>query len=351
MSAPDISIYEELDLTGMEITPFKWRGERLKASFGSGRGASARVGAAHGIWGWEISSDVLPDDEDYGNMVNGLPRMEYYTDFIRRHTLGTRDIFLIDFRGRKYHASFAENKIGGNMLSYDVFDMSGVEIEMRTVAGFHYGDHGNVIDPGFYGDDVWAWIKGGSYTHPGGYQLTDQSGNGHHMLSTGNVVPVTNLVNGLAGMRLNSGTADGFFATTEDPTIYEALFLLKIREASFSSIQGILTGGTTGQAFVGASGTTKLINQAVGSSYAYWLNGELLTEATQECPMNDFGVIHGRWANGIALSNLQIGKDRNNSGRFGKLDLVEGILKDVEPFTDEVAADLDGYLMRRGAIS
>lgn len=352
MAAPDIADYEELDLTGMEIDSVSWKGERLTADFGGGRGASARVGPAHGLWGWTIESAALPDDESYGNLISSKPRFEYYTDFIRRHTLGSQEIFLIDFRGRKYHASFEDNDIGGSMHTYDLFDLGGVKIKMRTVQGFFYGSHGNVIDPSFLGTDVWAWYKADEYTTvTGDYRLDDQSGNNNHITSDGSVVPVSNVVNGLGVMRMNSGTADGLFSTTADPTIYEALFLLKVREATFSTNQGIMTGSAAGAAMVGANGATKLVNQAFGGTYTFRKNGVAFAEADQQCPMNDFGVIHGIWENGISITNLQFGKDRNNASTFLKADVAEVILRTGSTFSDELSEDLDGYLMRRGNIA
>lgn len=144
---PTIEDYVELNLAGMEIGAIEWKGERLTADFGSGYGASAVVGHASGLWGWEIMSDCLPDDEDYQNEIGGLPRFEYYFNFIRDHITGDTDIFEIDFRGRKFHASFEENSISGEMLTYDLFSLSGVKLKQRRVPGIYYRSDGSVFHP------------------------------------------------------------------------------------------------------------------------------------------------------------------------------------------------------------
>src|SRR5688572_5819436 len=132
---PSISDYEEISFLGLEITPVQWRGDRLRFRAGGGRGSSAVVGPSYGLWGWELAADVLADDSDYVDQINSMPSYQYYQDFIQRHTTGDEEIFIIDFRGRKFFASFADNGHSGEMLTYDLLSMGGVRVEMRTVDG------------------------------------------------------------------------------------------------------------------------------------------------------------------------------------------------------------------------
>src|SRR6187549_4184225 len=105
----ELANFTELSLEGMDIGPINWTGARLQADFGAGFGASAVVGPTSGLWGWEISSAALPDDDDYGNLINNKNRFSYYFDFIQDHITGENEVFIIDFRGKKYHASFENN--------------------------------------------------------------------------------------------------------------------------------------------------------------------------------------------------------------------------------------------------
>ncbi|MBV9214823.1 MAG: hypothetical protein JO053_01495 [Acidobacteria bacterium] len=134
----------ELDLSGLEIESYSWQGDRLRVKYGGGYGDAAVVGPAHGLWGWTVVSDCLPDAAGYNNLVGGLPRMQYYQQFIRDHITGDTEIFIIDFRGKKFHASFVENSITGAMHSYDVFGMEGVQIEMRRIPGASYNSDGSI---------------------------------------------------------------------------------------------------------------------------------------------------------------------------------------------------------------
>jgi hypothetical protein len=142
---PSLSDYDELNLTGLEISPVSLTIERLTASFGQGYGASASIGTGSGLWGWELSSDCLPDDPIYQALINGVPRFQYYTQFYLDHTEGDAgELFVIDFRGRKFLVSFADDSISGNMQTYDLFDLSGIKLKMRRVKGMAFNPDGSI---------------------------------------------------------------------------------------------------------------------------------------------------------------------------------------------------------------
>lgn len=134
-----------LDLTGLEITPVSLTIERLTCDFGSGYGESASIGTGSGLWGWELSAEVLTDAAAYHDLIATLPSFQYYINFYLDHTEGTAgEIFRIDFRGKQYHASFADESISGTMETYDLFTLSGVKLKMRRMFGVTYNADGSI---------------------------------------------------------------------------------------------------------------------------------------------------------------------------------------------------------------
>lgn len=146
---PSILDYDEIDLTGLEIDSVEWSASVLMSNYGDGYGDQAVVGSVNGLLRWKLSSGAWPDATSYGNLVNGLPRFQYYWEFFRSHTTGIQRIFVIEFRGKKYHADFVDTKINADMFTIDLFG-GGVDIKQRRVSGFLYNDDGSIdtVPPG-----------------------------------------------------------------------------------------------------------------------------------------------------------------------------------------------------------
>ncbi|MEO8647990.1 MAG: fibronectin type III domain-containing protein [Acidobacteriota bacterium] len=134
--------YEELDLAGMNIDSVRRRFSVLKASFGDGYELGARVGAAAGTHRWSLSSGCLPGDGQYGNLIDLQPRFDYYWDFFQRHVANGNAVFVVEFRGKKYHAAFIDTEISAEVFTADLFG-GGVEIEQRRVFGAMYFTDGS----------------------------------------------------------------------------------------------------------------------------------------------------------------------------------------------------------------
>lgn len=345
---PDISTYDELSLVGMEIDDLGWTGNRLRANFGDGYGASAVNGNANGLHRWAISSQALPDDADYGDLIAGVPRFQYYWDFFKDHTTGANDVFLIEWRGRKYFAEFVDNTISPEMHTIDLFG-AGVEIRQRRVTGFYEGTDGSAFDPSYHTASMYAWFDETSPNY-GGAEFTDISGNSRHFDINGDVITGGATQNGLATAKFNSAGANGYINLVTSATFYDVFMVLKVREATFSTYQGVLSASATDVAMVGNNGDTKLLNLTHGAGYTFYKNSTLLTEATQNMPMNTFGMIHGRWPAGITLLNPQIGKDRADAARMLKADIGEIVLFSTA-ISAEVAADMRGWLLHKWGIS
>lgn len=336
---PTIYQFDELSLEGMEIGAISLTAERLSCDFGSGYGESAVVGHTSGLWGWDISSDCLPDDDAYLNEINGKPRAQYYFDFYLEHTLGDQDVFEIEFRNRKYHASFAENSISGEMLTYDIFSLAGVRLKQRRVPGIYYRSDGSVFHPEELIDSFFGW-----YGSNGDDQFFQDATGVWDLVPNGNIT--TSTYNSLPIVQLNVGaTNTGYYnAPPSGPVIKHAFFVMKMRETTFSNFAGILTAATGTAMVTGDSGTTKFYNQAAGTLYRK--NGVDFLESNQQAPMNVWALCHWKNTAGIGLTDFQIGKDRNFAGRFAEMDIGEVILCDTLLSSTD-AADLENYLMNR----
>jgi hypothetical protein len=135
--------YAELDLTGMDFDSVDFEVAVLKANFGEGYGAGALVGSSAGLHKWKLSSGALPGDASYGSLIDGEARFDYYWDFFKARMAEGNGIFIVDFRGKKYHASFVEPRLSFEVFTYDLFG-GGIEIEQRRVSGVVYESDGSV---------------------------------------------------------------------------------------------------------------------------------------------------------------------------------------------------------------
>lgn len=138
--------YDEINLEGMDIDEVPWSGSRLRVSFGHGYGAFAKTGNAAGLHRWKISSGgVLPDrtTDDCLPFPGPQSRFDYYYEFFKDHTTGAEEIFVIEWRGKKYHACFVSNEINFERLTDDLYD-GGVEVVQRRVVGFGYNSDGSI---------------------------------------------------------------------------------------------------------------------------------------------------------------------------------------------------------------
>lgn len=311
---------DQLSLVGMEISDISLKVERLKADFGQGYGASATVGSGSGLWGWQIESDALPDSTDYGNLISGLPRFQYYEKFYRDHTEGdSSEVFIVDFRGKKYHACFDTDSIAGSMHTYDLFSLSGVSLKMRRLPGVIYNDDGSIFEPD-------AWIRSDAITGKvdAGSMVgawSDFNGGVSWDVASDGTTPTyeTNEVNSLPVVRLTAGHAD----LTGALGVYDVFLVVKVSEATFSAARGVLADSAT-DFLIGTNATTKFADPSDATA-EYRLNGTLYANSNRQAPMNAFGIVHLRKATAFNfVTRVRIGK--SVAGGAGKIDIAEAIL-------------------------
>jgi len=325
---PLLSDYEEFDLTALEIDSVDFEGTKLSVDFGNDYGAFALpAGNNAGPKRWVISSGCLPDDADYLNLVNDMPRFEYWVDFWQRHTTGDEEIFMIEFRGEHFHCKFAETTMSASMETIDLFTAEGVEVVKRKVAGIAYNANGSIRFP-------WAWITaadaingdlGAAVDDDPVKYIPDASGNGNDFgAAVGSLRPTlqTNEVNGLPVIRFD-GTNDFLSWAGSEVTLYDLFMVIKIDGATFPDDGGILRDGTEfGDDFLMGDSTETKFADLTLTNYEYRKNGTLFADNNQQAPMAAFKVIHLRSTDGFDFPTAVI-LGYSQADVYGAFDLAE----------------------------
>lgn len=135
--------FETLSLEGMNIDSVEWSISELTADYGEGYGDAVLTGAAAGLHRWALSAGVLPDDADYGSLISGDPRFEYYFSFFKARKAEGDGVFIVEWRGLNWHASFVGPSISFEQFTSDLF-AGGVEIRQRRVVGESYEADGSI---------------------------------------------------------------------------------------------------------------------------------------------------------------------------------------------------------------
>jgi hypothetical protein len=187
----------------------------------------------------------------------------------------------------------------------------------------------SVFDPKRMKTAPWGWWGRSVFANGSAFDI---SGNGRNLTVNGNVAEGSPH----NGWRVNTfnagGTNTGYLSTTLDPVIYEAFFVVKFNEATFSGYESLISGGVPGsRAVYGEIGTTRFaettVNGAPYQLYEYRKDGVVYENGDQQAPMNEFGLVHIQWPGGVTLMNLQIGK-LEDLGVYSEMDLGEAILFD-----------------------
>lgn len=306
-----------------------------------GHVASVLYGADTGLRRFNLPYDGLAGYTSQSSITVGgvtMSKAKYIRDLFRRHKVSGVPFVIQSVENNNYYlARFDESE---QSLTRKLTAMYATQINLvqERIDGV------TVFDP-LKMSGVWSWWKGDLYTEivneaTTTYRWTDQTGQLHYVdgTSTTNLTHVADVHNGLGVFRFNAGVSpNGYFSRNLSPVIYEAFLLMKMREATFSNYAGILTANTGTAALLGDNGTTKFFNQSIGSAYEYRKNSVLFPENDQQAPMNEFGLVHLRFQNGIGLANLQIGKDRAATDRYAKMDLLGGLLlTTLNPLSDSL---------------
>lgn len=351
---PLLSDYRELSLVGLEIDEVGWKGTRLRAEFGGGYGAFALpLGNSGGLHRWTLSSGALPDDDAYQNLIEGVPRFQYYFDFFKDHTEGDEEIFMIEFRGKYYHAAFAEPEISAGMETIDLFTMDGVEIMQRKVSGIAYNADGSIRFPWMDFDaadlvTVHGLADGGDIeTWDDHYRDVAEIG--------GTFIPgrfptlQTNEVNGYPIAQFDGSSSEMGIGFEPAVTLYDIFLVFKVRAATFANDCGIITDPVAGDdLLLGDSGTTKFTDLTL-TNYEYRKNGTLFADNNQQAPMNAYGVVHLRFDDGIDFDQaMTIGVGDAGAGTNAAVDLARIIGYDAALTARQYESLTDALMTKYG---
>lgn len=360
---PTINDYPSLDMTYVNVDDVTSPRSILRADYGEGYADTAIVGAPGGRKQFALSAGVWPDSVDQP-LISGETIMEYYWSFFEARLDAGNEPFIIEWRSRSWLVELAEPQHGVSTHTSDLFTPHGITLNMRRVSGLTHALDGSLFDPSLILSSTWGRFRN-AQTFPDSLPfpwinawMNEATGGNNHSLEADltDVVSAPNVLGTHDAVRLSSTTNDGFLYDPtaigdEIPGIYEAFFVMKMREATFSNNAGILSADETIVGLVGQSGTTKFFDIGLtADQYEYKKNNVAYAINDQQAPMNEFGVVHARFLEGKVLENLQIGKDRDFADRFAEVDFIEILL------CDELLNDLDSeacsrYLMTYYGIS
>jgi hypothetical protein len=318
----------------------------LENELGGGFYSQLLYGSENGERFWRLTLPTLTDSGMDSRTVTGingetLTYAEYIWDlFCTQKVDGTPFAYRCPRNGNYYLVRFANRELTYQRMLTKLYS-TGIELKQWRIEGetvFAASTIGSAFDaesyPSFEGtwdaeeppDSSVPFIN--SFGLIGG-DVTDPTSGSRQIL------------------RFSATTNDGYISTGDAMSyeFFDVFLLMKMREATFSNTAGILTGDAApnNAALVGASGTTKFFDFGFGAPYTYKLDGLAYAENDQQAPMNEWGIVHIRFANGITLDTPQIGKDRDFVGRFAELDLAYLILTD-ELLTTSTVREVMEYL-------
>lgn len=342
--------YEELDLTGMDIDMADWSGEVLRTNFGSRYGSTVRTGPAYGAQDWVISSGALPSETEYGT-INSLSRFDYYYDFFQRHTTGERDIFVIDYRDKKYHASFTEERISFERFTNTLYAGEGVAIRQRQVRGVHYNAADGSI---FYPSDLTglqAWYAADAEANTLGTADNLEGTANRDLVSTDFPYPeLTELTNSTVWRFPASGN---YMLHGETFNFSHGFIVAAYADAAFGgATEGLCSSNSTYGMLVADGTTTKFFDLAYAGLFSYTKNGTAYANANLQAPMSgELGVMEFIFTAGIASDGFQIGQDRGFGTRLWDGDVAEVLLYNDTGMTTTERESVIEYLRKKYQIT
>lgn len=311
-----------------------------------GHYAQVLYGADTGLRRFSIPYDPLPGGTNDGTVTIAgvsMNKATYLRDLFRRTQVSGLPFVIQSGENSQYYlVNFAETE---QTLKKKLAAMYSTQINLIQVRipGVTVFDNSQI-------SGILGWYKNAeNVPGPFGLQWSD-SGPLGNVFSGGNISTsgVLDVQNGLAAVSFDAGDEDwvGFGPTG---TIYEAFFVLRINEPTFSNFSGILTGETSVAALVGNNGDIRFNNQSIGPTYSYRKNGIEYAEDNQLAPMETFGLVHLRWQAGITMTSMQIGKDRAATDRYATMDVGEVLLlSTLQPLS--YSLEIAEHLQTRWAI-
>lgn len=327
----------------------------FEADLSDGFSHSALFGADTGTKEWNISFNNVQgasasDKIDLDGVL--LTHAQYIYDlFCRVKRTGRPFVIQSPLNDQYYLVKFADRTLSFERTLSKLFS-TGLRLKQVRVSGVSVFDTAKLS---FYGHWNARDISGLSHNDT----LTtwaDSSGNSRTLTSYSNSNGtihnkyLTNQQNGLPCVSLSTDTTPDCslaFATPASLTVKQILMVCKIRGASFSSDAGIVSSNadTDSPALLGTNAGTKFYNLGFSATqdYLYEKNSIEYAESDQQAPMNEFGLVYVKFEDGVILSNLVIGRDREYTDRNAKLDIAELFIM-TNPLPDSVIREIIEHL-------
>lgn len=306
--------------------------EELENELGGGYYAQVLYGSENGQKSWRMTFPTLTGGSLSSRTATGingetLTYEAYLWDlFCEQKATGIPFAFRDTRSNQFYLVRFADKVLTYQRMLTKLYS-TGIELKQWRLDGqtaFSPGQLDNVLafDPVNFPDafdNTWVPVGSvGSVAQYSDFPLFEWD-------TVADVIPATSGT--LPVVRFSSTTNDGVLTSDTggfSVDVFDVFLLMKMREATFSNGSGILTGhdASFSPPLIGASGTTKFFNVGFGSSFEYRLNGGLYAESDMQAPMNAWGIVHLRFANGTPIINPQLGKDRATAGTFAEMDLA-----------------------------
>lgn len=324
-------------INGYELIPQfckveNWQNEisftELESDLGEGMDSGVLFGANTGNQIFRMSMKLKDYSDSKTVEYNGqmMTPAEYLWDLYCR-TRVTRTPFVIqNIRNNQYYlVKFANKTLSYQLFFHKYYSADGLELVQVRRQGVHVFDVLKL-------SGVWGWYKADTLGLSNGQSLVGWANSftgGLHPFTTTNLAYSTPAQNGLGTVTFN-GTSS-FMSITGAPAIKQAFIVMKVNSATWANYGGVLThsavAGGIDAALVGSSGTTKFESLSLGTHYAYRKNTISYAESNQQAPMNAYGLVHIRHKTGFSgISNLIVGNDRGQSGRYAAMNVAEIIL-------------------------
>lgn len=291
---------------------------------GDGYYASTLYGSAAGNRSWSIGMPSLQGGSAHAiyEGVDGglLTPVDYVLDLFRYcKTTGRPFVYQDPLTDQYYFARFADKELRRERVLSKLYAAS-LNIRQARIPGV------SVFDPSAV-SQLWAYYDSNDFT---GATWTDKTGNGFNLTTvTGDVQAVSNAKNGQKIARFNGGAGGGHISSTHDLTVYDFIGVIRIDEAAFSTYGGIVTGSTSGIVLVGDPSSTRFFYAGENDPQRFWKNGVEFHYSDEQAPMEQYGVVHIRYSEGVSISNLQMGRDRADTSRYQAMSVGDWGLTDM----------------------
>ncbi|MGC2239106.1 MAG: hypothetical protein WA584_23325 [Pyrinomonadaceae bacterium] len=335
---------------GYEILPFCGgilrRGGGLaefRANLGDAYRMQAQYGADTGVRNWTLSFENIhatltkQSVEIDGTLVHAS---DYLWDLFFRSKREGTPFIVRDDNGQYYLAEFAESEISFTRKLVKAYQTS-LNLTQVRLPGV------SVFRPELLG--FWGWYTDvtNTFTSSG---WADSSGSGHNLVPSNAPTAPTIDVDPYGSTDLDvlkfhpTGSLGDYLKYAAPVLVKQIFILMKMREASFSTQGGVISGnGTTDPILVGANTTTKFFNFGRAASlfsYRFEKNSVKYEETDQQAPMNQYGLVYLKaGGDAMPLNELRIGIDGTDVARFAKMNVGEIAVKADTHIRDELVRE------------